>query len=133
MWGKNFADELHLPGSHSHSSRGCLSMANRGPDTNGSQFFITYAAKPHLDKKHTVFGQLVDSPSATLDAVEKVPTEPGTDKPMRTIRILDVQIYADPFDDYQQRREKKLARGDEGEVAKREEKRRKREQDRTTW
>lgn len=53
MWGKKFADELGAAGAYKHSSRGCLSMANSGPDTNGSQFFVTYAAKPHLDKKHT--------------------------------------------------------------------------------
>lgn len=53
MWGKTFADELNVTGAHKHTARGVLSMANRGPDTNGSQFFITYAAKPHLDKKHT--------------------------------------------------------------------------------
>lgn len=81
----------------------------------------------------TVFGQLVDSPSATLDALEKVPTESGTDRPLRTIRILDAQIYSDPFEDYQERLQKKIHRNDESEVAKREEKRRKREQDRTTW
>lgn len=80
-----------------------------------------------------MFGQLVDSPSSTLDALERVPTESGTDKPLRTIRILDVQIYGDPFEDYQERQQRRLHRNDESEVAKREEKRRKREEDRTTW
>lgn len=49
MWGKDFGDELGLP----HDSRGVLSMANRGAGTNGSQFFVTYGAKRHLDKKHS--------------------------------------------------------------------------------
>lgn len=80
-----------------------------------------------------VFGQLVDSPSATLDALELIPTEPGTDKPMRAIRILDVQVFTDPFADYQEKLDRKLHRQDESEVAKREAKRRKREEDRTTW
>jgi peptidyl-prolyl cis-trans isomerase-like 2 len=131
MWGKPFSDELSS--SPGHKTRGCLSMANRGPDTNTSQFFITYAPKTHLDKKHTVFGQLVDSPSATLDALELVPTEAGTDKPLRTIRIMDVQIYADPFADYQEKLHRRLHRDDDDQVAQREEKRRKREEDRTTW
>lgn len=133
MWGKAFADELGATGAYRHTERGCLSMANRGPDTNGSQFFVTYAAKTHLDKKHTVFGKLVDLPSATLDALEHVPTDPATDRPLRTIRILDVQIYNDPFSDYQERLHQKIHRNDESEVAKREAKRRKREEDRTTW
>jgi peptidyl-prolyl cis-trans isomerase B (cyclophilin B) len=53
--GYRFADEFT---KHTHVT-GTLSMANAGPDTNGSQFFITYAPQPHLDGKHTVFGQLV--------------------------------------------------------------------------
>ena len=52
--GYKFADEFTR---HTHVT-GALSMANSGPNTNGSQFFITYAPQPHLDRKHTVFGQL---------------------------------------------------------------------------
>ena len=54
--GYRFADEFT---KHTHVT-GALSMANAGPDTNGSQFFITYAPQPHLDGHHSVFGQLVD-------------------------------------------------------------------------
>jgi peptidyl-prolyl cis-trans isomerase B (cyclophilin B) len=62
--GYRFADELT---SHTHIT-GALSMANAGPGTNGSQFFITYAPQPHLDGHHSVFGQLV----AGMDVLESL-------------------------------------------------------------
>jgi len=64
--GYSFADEFT---EHTHVT-GALSMANAGPNTNGSQFFITYAPQHHLDGKHSVFGQLIDG-TDVLEAIEQ--------------------------------------------------------------
>lgn len=68
------------------------SMANSGPRTNGSQFFFTFRATPHLDGKHTVFGKLVGG-EETLDKIERVNVRPGGDRPVRDIVILGVTVY----------------------------------------
>ena len=84
IYGKSFPDENFL---RKHTKRGMLSMANSGADTNGSQFFITFAKTPHLDGRHVVFGQLL-SGQDVLDLIEAVAVGAG-DAPRRKITIAD--------------------------------------------
>jgi peptidyl-prolyl cis-trans isomerase-like 1 len=84
IWGGKFEDEFD--NSLLHTGPGVLSMANSGPGTNGSQFFLTLAATPHLNGKHTVFGQVVEG----MDVVERiaaVQTDSG-DRPLQDVIIL---------------------------------------------
>eukprot|EP00287_Rhodomonas_sp_CCMP768_P031097 CAMPEP_0202831640 /NCGR_PEP_ID=MMETSP1389-20130828/16977_1 /ASSEMBLY_ACC=CAM_ASM_000865 /TAXON_ID=302021 /ORGANISM="Rhodomonas sp., Strain CCMP768" /LENGTH=223 /DNA_ID=CAMNT_0049505401 /DNA_START=1 /DNA_END=672 /DNA_ORIENTATION=- len=86
IYGEKFPDEK-LKHKHTHSSSGMLSMANSGPDTNGSQFFITTTATPHLDGRHCVFGR-VKTGMDVVRAIEDQPTD-NADRPKSRIVIAD--------------------------------------------
>lgn len=87
--GYRFADEI-VAGQNKHDKPGILSMANAGPNTNGSQFFITTVPTPWLDKGHTVFGEIVEG-FDVVDSIQRVRTAPG-DRPLEPITINKVTI-----------------------------------------
>ncbi|EEF50407.1 cyclophilin-10, putative [Ricinus communis] len=93
IWGKKFNDEIRE--SLKHNARGILAMANSGPNTNGSQFFITYAKQPHLNGLYTIFGKVIHG-FEVLDIMEKTQTGAG-DRPLAEIRINRVTIHANPL------------------------------------
>jgi len=84
IYGKNFDDEIH-PGLK-HTGAGILSMANAGPNTNGSQFFVTLAPCSHLDEKHAIFGRIAHG-MQVLQRIGLVETD-SNDRPIDDVKII---------------------------------------------
>ncbi|KAE9408209.1 cyclophilin-like protein [Gymnopus androsaceus JB14] len=101
-----FRDEYDLKGAAKHDSRGILAMANKGANTNGSQFYFTFKPAPHLGQE--------THREDVLDALEKLPRKDGTDRPAKSVKITEIIIYQDPFEEYKTRLASKLAKRAEG-------------------
>ena len=86
--GYRFSDEFHV--DLRHDSEGILSMANAGPNTNGSQFFITHGPTPHLDNRHAVFGEVIEGIDVLMNISVRDPQSATTEgDKINSIEILE--------------------------------------------
>jgi peptidylprolyl isomerase len=88
LWGKKFEDECSP--KLRFTKKGVLAMANAGPNTNGSQFFITTAPTPWLDGNHTIFGEVVEG-YEVIETIENCPKGPG-DRPVKEQKIVKASL-----------------------------------------
>ena len=93
IWEEPFEDEIRP--ALRHNARGIVSMANKGPRSNGSQFFVCFAPAPHLDGKNTIFGRVLGGEDV-LDRIEAIETDAKT-RPKEKIVIENVTIHANPI------------------------------------
>lgn len=127
-WGKNFQDEFDGP--LTHDARGVVSMANKGKNTNSSQFFIIYRPAKHLDRKHTIFGRVVDGGMETLSRLENVKVTETEKRPVEDIVMNEVVVFVNPFEEFLKEKAEREARERESEEIARNGGV---EDDRTTW
>lgn len=98
IWGGYFEDEIRTPALR-HNVRGVVSMANKGPETNASQFFIIFKDAPHLDGKNTILGKVIDGAEegGTLERMEAVEVDKKYRPKSEKVVLKRITIHANPL------------------------------------
>jgi len=128
-WGGAFPDEIS--NKLRHDGRGILAMANSGPNTNRSQFYMTFKSASHLDGKHAVFGRVVGGLD-TLAKLEGLKTDKD-DRPTSEVRLISTNILVNPFTDIEAKMEAAAAQAANPELAAAEAKAKAAEVDGQVW